>query len=51
MHQCIVEIGSYQGKSTISMAAGAQTGVSIVAIDPHTGDISEVVAGIKVDTT
>ena len=36
---CIVEIGSWQGKSTIWLAAGARAGrgASVVAIDPHSG--------------
>lgn len=32
---CIVEIGSYQGRSTIAMALGVKPGVEVVAIDPH----------------
>lgn len=36
---CIVEIGSWQGKSTIWLAAGAKTGrgAHVVSVDPHTG--------------
>lgn len=36
---CIVEIGSWHGKSTIWLAAGAMTGrgARVVAIDPHRG--------------
>jgi predicted O-methyltransferase YrrM len=36
---CIVEIGSWHGKSTIWLAAGARAGrgARVVAIDPHTG--------------
>lgn len=36
---CIVEIGSWHGKSTIWLAAGAQAGrgARVVAIDPHAG--------------
>lgn len=36
-HGCIVEIGSWQGKSTIWLAAGARTGrgARVVAVDPH----------------
>ena len=36
---CIVEIGSWQGRSTIWLAAGALAGrgASVVAIDPHSG--------------
>ncbi len=34
----IVEIGSYQGKSTIVLAASAPPGVTVHAIDPHAGN-------------
>ncbi len=36
---CIVEIGSWQGKSTVWLAAGARSGrgAHVVAIDPHIG--------------
>jgi predicted O-methyltransferase YrrM len=34
----IVEIGSFQGRSTIVLAMGAADGVEIVAIDPHAGN-------------
>jgi len=36
---CIVEIGSYQGKSTTFLAAGSEAGsrVPVYAIDPHSG--------------
>jgi predicted O-methyltransferase YrrM len=34
----IVEIGSFRGRSTIVLAAGAAEGVEIVAIDPHAGN-------------
>jgi predicted O-methyltransferase YrrM len=33
----IVEIGSFQGRSTIVLALAAAPGVSVVAIDPHAG--------------
>ncbi len=46
----IVEIGSYEGKSTISLALGAGTQVQVIAVDPHTGDISEAMAGLEIDT-
>lgn len=46
----IVEIGSYEGKSTVALSAGSKKNVITHAIDPHTGDISEVSVGIKVDT-
>ena len=34
----IVEIGSFQGRSTIVLAYGARSGVAVVAIDPHAGN-------------
>jgi len=34
----IVEIGSFQGRSTIVLATAAPDGVEIVAIDPHAGN-------------
>jgi predicted O-methyltransferase YrrM len=34
----IVEIGSFQGRSTIVLARAAAQGVEIVAIDPHAGN-------------
>lgn len=44
---CIVEIGSYKGKSTICLAKGslANKGVKIYAIDPHEGSIEQKFAG------
>jgi len=33
----IVEIGSFRGRSTIAIARSAQTGVEVVAVDPHAG--------------
>lgn len=33
--QCIVEIGSYHGRSTIALAMGAPDGVLVYAVDPH----------------
>ena len=33
----IVEIGSFQGRSTIVLASAAADGVAVVAIDPHAG--------------
>lgn len=36
--QRIVEIGSFQGRSTIVLASSAAPGVEIVAIDPHAGN-------------
>jgi predicted O-methyltransferase YrrM len=34
----IVEIGSFQGRSTIVLALGAPASVEIVAVDPHAGN-------------
>lgn len=34
----IVEIGSFQGRSTIILASAATPGVDVVAIDPHAGN-------------
>ena len=34
----IVEIGSFQGRSTIVLATGAPDGARVVAIDPHAGN-------------
>lgn len=33
----IVEIGSFRGRSTIVLATAADTGVEVIAIDPHAG--------------
>lgn len=35
---CIVEIGSFRGRSTIAIARSVRDGVDIVAIDPYSGD-------------
>ncbi len=35
--ECVVEIGSFRGRSTIVLARAVDTGVRIVAIDPHGG--------------
>jgi predicted O-methyltransferase YrrM len=48
--QSIVEIGSYKGRSTCALAAGAHDSVPIYAVDPHTGDRSQVEAGATIDT-
>lgn len=45
----IVEIGSYEGRSTIALATGS-TGARVTAVDPHTGDKTEVDEGLTVDT-
>lgn len=34
----VVEIGSFQGRSTIVLASAAPAGVEVVAIDPHAGN-------------
>ncbi len=34
----IVEIGSFQGRSTIVLASAAPQGASVIAIDPHAGN-------------
>jgi hypothetical protein len=34
----IVEIGSFQGRSTIVLASAAPIGVEVIAIDPHAGN-------------
>ena len=34
----IVEIGSFQGRSTIVLALGANSSVEVIAIDPHAGN-------------
>lgn len=46
----IVEIGSYKGRSTTALASGVQEGVTIFAIDPHTGDKTEVEDGQLINT-
>ena len=46
----IVEIGSYEGRSTIALAEGVKPAVFVYAIDPHTGDRSEIEAGLTIDT-
>lgn len=49
---CIVEIGSWQGKSTVWIGLGNQKGSrrKIFAIDPHTGSSEHQEAGKKVWT-
>jgi hypothetical protein len=47
----LVEIGSYEGRSTIALAAGAEVpGVKVYAIDPHTGAQSGFEHELKIDT-
>lgn len=43
----IVEIGSYLGRSTAFFALGAPEGVPVFAIDPHTGDRSQIEQGLE----
>lgn len=38
---CIVEVGSYRGRSTIALAHGAQDGVIVYAVDPHEEHVVE----------
>jgi hypothetical protein len=45
-----VEIGSYEGRSTVAIARGLPAGSLLFAVDPHTGDRSEVDRGEVVDT-
>jgi predicted O-methyltransferase YrrM len=45
----IVEIGSYEGRSTLALAKYSHPN-SFFAIDPHSGDISEVSQGLVVST-
>ena len=44
-----VEIGSYQGRSTVCIAAGLRSS-KLIAIDPHTGDITEADMGLVINT-
>jgi hypothetical protein len=47
----IVEIGSYCGRSTAALGFGlGHRAQSLYAVDPHTGDRSQVEAGMSVDT-
>lgn len=53
--ESVIEIGSYQGRSTIALGKALQEVKSntvrfVYSIDPHTGDITEVKKGIKIDT-
>ncbi|HBJ72926.1 MAG TPA: hypothetical protein DDY88_04290 [Actinobacteria bacterium] len=45
----VVEIGSYLGRSTVALATGSR-GALVHAVDPHTGDISEVAEGKSINT-
>jgi hypothetical protein len=44
-----VEIGSYEGRSTVCIAFGLKGG-KLIAIDPHTGDITEKKKGLTKST-
>jgi MMP 1-O-methyltransferase len=47
----IVEIGSYCGRSTSALGFGTRSRrKSVYAVDPHTGDRSQVEAGLAIDT-
>lgn len=46
----IVEIGSYKGKSSISIASGMHSEYKLMCVDPHTGDRSQVERGLEVNT-
>src|SRR5260221_613720 len=50
--QCIVELGSFQGRSTACLAEGSKVGnqVAVYAVDPHTGSPEHQVAWGTVDT-
>jgi predicted O-methyltransferase YrrM len=49
--RAVVEIGSYCGRSTAALAFGTgRRKQSVYAVDPHTGDRSQVEAGLSVDT-
>ena len=49
---CIVEIGSYQGKSTVWIGLGTQSSANlkVYAIDPHTGSEEHQIPGQKIWT-
>lgn len=48
----IVEIGSYLGRSTAFLALGADDSVPVYAVDPHSGDRSQIDAGLEgIDTS
>ena len=36
--QNILEIGSFEGRSTLALASGARNGVKVYAVDPHTAE-------------
>lgn len=46
----VIEIGSYKGRSTTALALGSQVNGQVFAIDPHTGDKTQVNAGLQIDT-
>ena len=46
-----VEIGSYHGRSIIAIASGfANPNSRLWAVDPHSGDITQAKAGLRVDS-
>jgi hypothetical protein len=46
----IVEIGSYEGKSSICIARGMHSKTKLLCVDPHTGDRSQVEKGMVINT-
>ncbi len=46
----IVEIGSWKGRSTVCLAAGARDGIKIYAIDPHSGSSEHKQQMGRIDT-
>ena len=51
----VIEIGSYEGRSTVSICKGLEsiqknTPERVYSVDPHTGDITEVQNGQQIDT-
>lgn len=45
-----VEIGSYEGKSSICIARGMHPKTLLLCVDPHTGDRSQVEQGMEINT-
>jgi predicted O-methyltransferase YrrM len=53
--ESVIEIGSYEGRSTVALGKALKkkkrnTAQFVYSIDPHTGDITEVQQGLKIDT-
>jgi predicted O-methyltransferase YrrM len=53
--ESVIEIGSYEGRSTVVLGLALKNGrinpgQIVYSIDPHTGDITEVQKGLKIDT-